>query len=97
MNFKKIADTIFKFENPSNTHGLLYLHGAGLLYFYDENSRLKIKKHCKRLDTVEWADKETTLSNSSNKQWEWLEKWFLATIYVFHIKNWKTTLSVELI
>ena len=53
MNFKKIADTIFKFENPSNTHGLLYLHGAGLLYFYDENSRLKVKKHCKRLDTVE--------------------------------------------
>ena len=34
-----------------------------ILHFYAANSRMKVKKHCKGLDMVKWADKETTLSN----------------------------------
>ena len=34
-----------------------------ILHFNAENSRLKVKKHCKGLDTIKCADKETILSN----------------------------------
>ena len=36
-----------------------------ILHFYAANSRLKVKRHCKGLNTVEWADKETTLISSN--------------------------------
>ena len=40
-----------------------YIYTAVILRFYAENSRLKVKKHCKGLDTAKSADKETTLGN----------------------------------
>ena len=40
-----------------------YIYKAVILRFYAENSRLKVKKHCKGPDTTNSADKETTLSN----------------------------------